>query len=272
MRSVLTGIVLTAMITPALAADPVASNPILSPEPIAERDDLIIWLGVGVGAEPDYEGSDDYEFTVFPIVDLDLLRLPRLGTFGQDTNGFSIGPSFNVVGGRDASDNAALAGLGDVDFAFELGLEAEYRADYWRVFAAGRYGLGGHNGLTGEVGFDAILHPTQQLTLIAGPRVTFADDEYFDTYYSVTPAQAAASAAAGVGLPAFNASGGIKSYGVEAEAIYQITEDWRAHLRGGYFRMAGDAEDSPLVAIAGDENQFFVGAGFSRRIALDLFD
>lgn len=270
MRSVLTGIVLTAMITPALAADPVSSDQILSPEPIADEDDYIFWLGGGIAAAPDYEGSDDYEATFFPIIDPVRFFIPRIGTIGGESRGFSIRPSFGAIGDRDQSDNPALVGLGDVDFSVELGAEVEYRTDYWRVFANARYGVSGHNGLVGTLGADGIFHPMDDLTIVAGPRLNFANEDFFDTYYSVNATQAAASAAGGIGLPVFDADAGLRSYGVEAEAIYQFAENWRAHLRAAYFHLAGDAADSPIVAAAGDENQGYVGLGFSRRFAFDI--
>ncbi|MEO1199347.1 MAG: MipA/OmpV family protein [Pseudomonadota bacterium] len=248
-----------------------AADTLLNPEPIANQgDDIIIWVGGGIQVQPDYVGSDDYELQPLILIDPERIRFQRFQVMNSERHvGFSIGPSFGFVGGRDEDDNAALQGLGDVDFTFELGLRARYEAEFWRVFVAGRYGLGGHEGFVGDIGADVILNVTPNLRLTAGPRARFGDDNFYDAYFAVSPEQAAASV---VGLPVFDPDPGIHSVGIEAELIYQINEDWRAHLRGGYDRLVGDAEDSPIVAIAGDEDQFHIGFGVAYRLAFDLFD
>lgn len=249
---------------PAFAQDPWQPKPANGLDPAT---DLSLRLGVGGMVAPDYDGSDDYELKPWPIISLEFLRLPGLGEFGGPSTGFSIGPSFNVVGEREDSDNAALVGLGDVDMAIELGGKVGYETETFEVFAALRHGFGGHHGIVGDLGLNAILHPMDRLTVKAGPRASFADGDYFDTYFSVTPFQSAAS-----GLPVHDAGSGFKDVGLEAEITYDFTEKLRGHLEGGWSRLVGDAADSPIVAAAGDENQFHVGVGVSYRLDLDLFD
>ncbi len=253
-----------------LAGPALAADPMLNPQPMADqRYDIIVWVGGGIELQPDYDGSDNYE--VGPLILFEPVRfpLPFFGTISNEERrlGLSIGPSFRYVGSRDEDDNAALRGLGDVDATFEFGLNIEYEAEFWRAFAAGRYGFFGHEGFVGDLGIDVIAPVAPKLTLTGGPRLTFGDDNYFDAYFSVDAAQAAAS-----GLPFFNAGSGLRSVGVEGEAIYKINDDWRFHVVGGYDRLVGDAADSPIVTVAGSEDQFHVGIGLSYRLKLDLFD
>jgi outer membrane protein len=129
-----------------------------------------------------------------------------------------------------------------------------------------RRGFGGHEGLVGETGIDVVAPLRPDLTLSAGPRLTFAGEDYMDTYFGVTPAQAARS-----GLPAYQADAGLKSVGVEGKLRYEFATDWAVTAKGGYFRLVGDAADSPIVEL-GDRNQFSAGLALSRRFSLDLFD
>ncbi|ESR22677.1 MipA/OmpV family protein [Lutibaculum baratangense] len=264
MRLTVLTVLLATAGTPAIAADPFAPGP---SAPIGSDVDLSLRLGLGALVQPDYEGSDDYHVVPWPIISLEFLRLPGIGEFGGPSSGFSIGPSFNIQGSRKESDNEALAGLGDVDTAVELGAKMSYETDMFGAFLAVRQGFGGHEGVVGEAGLNLIMNPTDRLSFIAGPRVSAASSDFFDTYYSVTPGQAAAS-----GLPAYDASAGFKSVGVAAEAIYNLTDLVDLHVEAGWSRLVGDAAGSPIVERAGSKDQFTVGAGLSYRLDLNLFD
>ena len=233
----------------------------------AAGEDIVLELGGGGLVGPAYEGADHYLVSPWPIVRLHYLRLPHVGAFGGGPEaGLSIGPSFRFVPERDADDYSDLEGLGDVDAAFELGGTIGYRFDMWRGFATVRHGFGGHHGIVGELGVDAIVEPTPRLSVSAGPRLHFADSDYLDTYLGVTAAQSAAS-----GLSEFDPDGGLKGVGVEAEARFALTPRWSIVGSAGYERLVGDAADSPITE-AGSENQFTAALGLTYRFGLDLFD
>ena len=99
-----------------------------------------------------------------------------------------------------------------------------------------------------------------------GPRVYLASDDYMDTYFGVTAAEAATS-----GLPAFDPDGGVKGVGVEAEARYALTRHWAIRGKAGYERLLGDAADSP-ISRAGSRDQFNAALGLTYRFGIDLFD
>jgi outer membrane scaffolding protein for murein synthesis (MipA/OmpV family) len=233
----------------------------------AAAEDIVLELGGGGLVGPAYEGADDYLISPLPFVRLHYLRLPHVGAFGGGPEaGLSIGPSFRFVPERDDDDYSELEGLGDVDAAFELGGTISYRLDMWRGFATARHGFGGHDGIVGELGVDAIVEPTSRLTVSAGPRLHFADSDYLDTYLGVTAAQSAAS-----GLSEFDPDGGLKGVGVEAEARFALTPRWSIVGSAGYERLVGDAADSPITE-AGSENQFTAALGLTYRFGLDFFD
>jgi len=254
-------------VSPAISAAQDTGPILLEGEAATPSYDLVLELGGGGMVTPAYEGSDEYILTPWPIVSLDVLRLPGLLELGGGpAGGFSVFPSFELRAARDDEDYDGLRGLGDVERAYELGAGISYQHEFLRGFAELRRGFGGHEGLVGETGVDAIAPLQPDLTLSAGPRLTFASQDYMDTYFGVTPRQAARS-----GLPAYRADAGLKSVGAEAKVRYEFAADWAVTAKGGYYRLVGDAADS-RIAERGDRNQFSAGLGLSRRFSFDLFD
>jgi outer membrane protein len=76
-----------------------------------------------------------------------------------------------------------------------------------------------------------------------------------DAYFSVSPAQSAAS-----GLSEYEASAGFKNVSLEIGADYKLTERWTATSKLGYSHLLGDAADSPITA---SESQFSGGVGLT---------
>ncbi len=219
---------------------------------------LIFELGAGGSLSPSYEGSSRYELSPYPVVRLKYLRLNngfQIG--GGDDQGLSFRPSFRYIGKRSAADDPVLAGLPVVDASVELGAGIVYQYRNIRGFVDLRYGIG-HGGIVGETGVDVILTPMDQLTLTAGPRLSFASGEYMSTYFDVTPAAAVTS-----GLPQFASSSGFKSYGAEVGARYDFNDSWALEGLAGWHRLIDDAAASPIIAL-GDKNQYNVKIGLVR--------
>ncbi|MEP0945117.1 MAG: MipA/OmpV family protein [Rhizobiaceae bacterium] len=231
----------------------------------------VIRLGAGGLYKPKFAGASEYLLSPFPIIKVDRLYLPGFGQVvdgSVKTSGFSVYPSFSVIGERSASDSNDLTGTNKVDFAVEAGFGVRYRHDWLQGFAEIRQGFGGHEGQVGRLGLDVITQPTEQLELVFGPRVNWGSDNYTRTYFGVTAAEAAA---AGSVLTAFRPGSGITSYGVDLQANYAYTEKTTLHFRAGWDRFVGDAADSPIVK-RGNEDQFSVGLGLSYRFDFDLFE
>jgi outer membrane protein len=229
----------------------------------ANGEDIVLELGGGLQTAPKYESSDEYNVKFWPFVALEYLRLP-FATVGGKEESFKFAPSFRIVDERD--DDGDLNGLGDVDMAFEIGGIASYRYGWFRGLAALRRGFGGHEGWVGEAGVDVILDPTPQFELSIGPRVSFASNDYLDTYLGVTASQSAAS-----GLGEFDPDGGVKGIGAAVITRYQLTRHWAIVGRGGYERLIGDAADSPIADL-GSENQFTAALGLTYRFGLNVFE
>jgi outer membrane protein len=230
--------------------------------------DFVFELGIGGIVVPEYDGADDYELRPRPIISVEYLSIPGLGSFGgKDGRGFSIGPSFGYVGEREASDFDNLTGLDDVDPTYEAGIKASYEWEHAEIYGAVRYAFGGADGVVGDIGANLIARPTERVVLKAGPTASFASSDYMDAYFGVTTSEAFNSDGR---LTTYDPDGGFKGVGVAASARYEIFTDWFVNADASYERIVGDAKDSPLVK-AGDANQFTFGLGISKRFSLDLW-
>lgn len=220
-------------------------------------------IGIGVSVTPRYEGSSDFVVNPLPLIRIDRLTFSNGFQIGGGAGtGFSVGPSFNIRAPREAADTPALTGLADVDRAYEVGIEARYVATGMRVHGNLRRGFGGHEGWVGEAGLDFLAQPSAELTVHAGPRVSYADNAYMDTYFSV-PAGGAG------GFAEFDADGGFKSIGAEIGARRDFGSAWALEGAATYDRLIGDAGASPITGV-GTRDQFGVRAGIVRKFRFDF--
>lgn len=227
--------------------------------------DWTVTLGAEGRVLPAYEGSSSSMLRPFPLFEVRRagkpasFRSPRDGfSFGiLDYGRFIAGPTTKVRFERKESSDTNLRGLGDVAWAFEAGAFAEYwAADWLRTRVELRQGIGGHRGLVSDVTADLVVPVTKQLTFSGGPRMTLATAAATSPYFSITPAQSAAS-----GLPVYDAGGGIRSLGAGAQARYEWSPQWATHMFIEYERLAGDAANAPLVTRYGTRDQIQVGLG-----------
>ncbi|WP_432254887.1 MipA/OmpV family protein [Limimaricola sp. AA108-03] len=237
------------------ALDQPVADPVIVPAPPAPAAPgrvLAFTLRGGVAVSPEYFGSDDYETGPDLGFALDRLRFGPLDIGNDDpdfvSTGFGLRGSFRYIGERDADDVDGMAGLDDVDAALELGLGAGYDTRNFGVFADVRRGFGGHESFVAELGADVYAYPTERLTLRAGPRALFAEDDYAQTYF---------------GTPGFDADGGLISAGIEVGGIYAFSENWGLDGAVTYERLLNDAADSPITE---DEEQLGARLGITRRI------
>lgn len=84
--------------------------------------------------------------------------------------------------------------------------------------------------------------------------VSWVSRPYMRTYFGVSPSDSAAS-----GLPVFNPSDGFNRAGVALSVDQFLSRHFSVGLRGYYAKMLGDASKSPVVSMAGSEDQWFAG-------------
>lgn len=211
-------------------------------------------LGVGVDAGPEYPGSDDAE--AGPWLIWRNAGFGRPGT--NESEGFAISPSFGTVGERDASDNDDLAGMDDIDRAYELGLKVSYGAGPLTAFGSVRKGFDGHEGLTGEIGARYRTDLAERVSLWSGLSLGYGDGDYNDTYFGVSEAEAVP------GRPAYDVGGGFNKASITFEARYALTDTLAILGEVEYGKLIGDAADSPVVQ---DEYQPALRLGIVRRFS-----
>lgn len=229
-------------------------------------------LGAGAIYAPDYEGSDDLEVMPFPYVMIDYadrfyIHGPELGlnlvTFGlSDEARMHIGPLARYRRDRPERRNSDLSGLGSVDAAVEIGGAWRLQVgEAWLGATVAKDVAGGHDGViaTSEVGIARSLAP--HLTGTVSATLSWANDDYVGSYFSITPDQALRS-----GLPAFDADSGIKDVGASIGLQYGLGRHWVLTAAGGYTRLLGDVADAPLVARRGSQDQWQVGLFLAYRL------
>ena len=249
----------------------------LSTAALADGDFLIIqpanipnFVGVGVGAAPDYVGSDNYAPGGLPFgrVSWGERYISLEGNFLSanvlDDPNWRLGPAGLYRFGRDDVDDDVVDRLPDIDDTIELGAFVAYELvdateprDRLRVSADVLHDVGSeHDGfvVSGAIRKWFPIREAAALGLaVAG---TYGSSDYLDTYFSVTAEGANAS-----GLPIFDADGGIRDVRATAAFVQSLSPSWHVGAGVLYGRLVGDVADSPIVDDVGSANQVVFGVG-----------
>jgi outer membrane scaffolding protein for murein synthesis (MipA/OmpV family) len=233
--------------------------------------------GFGAIYKPAFFGSKDYQLSAIPNLGVKYKDkffssiFDGIGYNVINSNGWKVGPIAKYDFGREedgesslaisGKDTTALRGLGDVDGTFEVGGFAEYTWNKWSAKVEVRQGVGGHEGLIGDLSANYMvdIHPVfytegRSIFLSIGPHATIVSSDYNEAYYGVNSVQSARS-----GLSMYKADGGLLSYGLKATVMVPVNDSISTMFFVGYERVAGDAADSPLVQERGSENQAMAG-------------
>jgi outer membrane scaffolding protein for murein synthesis (MipA/OmpV family) len=224
---------------------------------------------------PDFEGAKDYMFQVSPLISIGKAGPEARFTSRNDGISFSLydngrlraGPTGKIIFERDDDDSDDLKGLDPVRFGGEIGGFAEfYPTDWLRLRGEVRQGVRSHSGVVADFAADAFKEITPSVRVSGGPRVSFASEDYFDTYYGVNGSESAAS-----GLSQYDPDGGgIKSIGIGGAYDWKATEKLTTSVFGEYSRLMGEAADSSLVRERGSPNQFTIGVSAAYRFDFTL--
>ncbi len=238
-------------------------------------------IGGAVVVKPKYEGSDEYEVFGFPLV------FPNFSSASDDENPsafkrvrervkirgiddvrfrvldlgrFETGLVGGYLSDRDEDDGDRLGGLGDIDGGLSLGGYAALNVGDWTFDVAAFDKVTGDDaGVQVRLGAELDRQVSERTKITARIGTTFADDDYKQTYFGVTAAQAAAST---FGLAPFNAGSGIKDVHLELGAKHALNDRWTLRAGGRYGQLVGDAADSPVIET---EDQFSGMLGLTYR-------
>ena len=230
-------------------------------------------VGLAVAVLPDYVGSDDYTFGVAPFARFTLPNSERYFMLNVTELYFNVlnhpfyrfGPVLNYRFGRDNDvEDPFVKWMQEIDGTFEAGAffgvdwkinndrRNRFVADVELLFDIGDV----YNGMNGTVSA-RYWHPFGQMfDGVIGVAFQFADDKFVNKYFGVNLVDSALSS-----LPFYQADGGVTNFRVFPGVVMHLSEQW--HLAAGlrYQRITGDAEDSPVVSMRGDANQWIVGLG-----------
>lgn len=247
-------------------------------------DDNWLSVGIGAGLTPSYAGSDDYVVIPAPLVQgrigpvritpraagaaFDILPKPDAGP------GLQFGPTFRFRSDRSSRIvDPVVAAAGELDSAFELGATAGVGFpavlnpyDNLSLSVDTRWDVAGaHDGMVVEPGITYFTPVSRGAAVSLGLGAQFVDDNFADYYFSVSPAQSAAS-----GLPVFQAEGGLRSLGATVVTGFDLDGDLAngglsLFAVGGYSRLMNDAADTPYTSLRGSADQAFgaIGLGYT---------
>lgn len=238
----------------------------LAAAPASAQDEgrgYTITIGAGAQTYPKYPGADSYGINPLPIFGFRREGTPMpfqaqddsigLGVLGHDS-AFNFGPAISFENKRDEDDVGAP--VGDVGLTVEVGGFVEvFPVRNFRIRAELRQGIGGHDGLVGDLGADFVIRDEDSYIFSIGPRARWADNDFHDAYFGVPVAIPAS------GLAAYDPGSGFYAIGAMAGLTYKLGRNWGLRGYVGYDRLIGDAADSPIVRLFGSRDQFSGGAG-----------
>jgi outer membrane protein len=219
-------------------------------------------LGVGLALAAKYPGASSKRVRLAPLISIDYDDRVSVGPLGiavaaVRSRGLRAGPVLGFQGGRRASDDPRLTGLGDISSSVTGGLFAAYTRGPLEVSATARQAIShSTNGLSGLLQIN-IRHTfvMARTFAAAGPDLEFGNGDFERTWFGISPAQATAS-----GLPVYAPRGGINRVGLHADLTHRLTQHLLLRFFARLSDITGDAAQSPVIE---RRAQFDVGAGIA---------
>jgi MipA family protein len=232
----------------------------------ARAESWIVTVGARLAAYPPYEGAG--HDVIIPSPMLSIRRADAPNRFEPPDGGTSlalIDKRYIVAGPLvrfrlNRGDTDKLTGLNPIGWAAEPGAFVElWPTDWLRGRVEGRRGILGYQGWVGDAGMD-LIHTGKTWSASIGPRVGWGDSAYFNTYFGVTPQEAARSPF--INTP-YAPGSGRRYAGFEAAISPHLTKRFVTTLDVGYHRLSSEAAMSPIVLVAGSPNDVSIGASIT---------
>ncbi len=218
----------------------------LSDEPVPEWRET---FGAGASTQPSFVGGKGLKGMRSGVLDIryeDIAFASDGGGIGVNLlhgEGYRAGIAMSYDLGRNTHDDPHLANLPNISIAAEPKAFAQIFIKPVVITADIRKGIGGNDGLIGDIGLYLPLPLTENNDfLFIGPQVTWADRRYMNAYFGVSQATAKLS-----GFSPFMASGGLDNVGAGATYVHMFDDHWVIGADTGYRRLLGDAARSPIV-------------------------
>jgi outer membrane scaffolding protein for murein synthesis (MipA/OmpV family) len=229
------------------------------PVPETESPKFETTLGFGIASGPKFEGSNEYTLFPVPLIDFKYGRFFVSPLKGVGVNipakwDITIAPALNLRSERDLKTN------GEVD---DRAKELRFAAGASMTWRMGQFALGAgiFTGLTDAnkgTSYDLLALYTnpisEKLVCTLGVSAAYADKDYNQTYFGITPRQSASSQ-----YGVYDAGAGFKSVGTNASLNYVLNKGTSIGTFMAYTRLVGPAADSPIVK-QGSPDQFSFGS------------
>lgn len=228
---------------------------------------LKVTVGAGAVLQPDYVGSDDFEVAPFPVlmIEKDDLFLetdgPGVRANVMPGGRFLFGPVVRYGEGREDVEDDAVGRLPEIDDSFWLGafagvqfLQILHPYDRLRFEVEGMQATDSGDGRTATLKTEYATALSRQASLRATLSTTYADGDYADTYFSISPSGAAAS-----GLSRFDAASGMRDVSLKLIGKYELTDRIGLGAVAGVSKLLGDFADSPVVSDRGTDTPVYGG-------------
>lgn len=243
-----------------------------------------IMVGAFVAYSPAYLGADEYQLMAGPSIQVryDRAFLSLQDGLGYDvvrSGGWRAGPTISLRQPRRQSGNSPLMiagertddlqGLGTIKASADVGGFIAYERGAFAAKLDVRQATNTDLGLIATLSarYSAMIplssRPGPPAIFSIGPRISFVDDKYNQSYFGITTEQSVRS-----GLREYRAKGGVLSAGFGASAIVPLGSRVSAMVLAGYDRLTDDAARSPLVEDRGSRDQATVGLGLVYRFGL----
>ena len=221
-----------------------------------------VTAGPGALIAPKWEGADGMGVAPLPWLSIGPIGEPPRFAAPDDSLGIGLfsGPvRIGLVGAfrGERDDEDERIGLRPVGQAFELGASVDvWPADWLRARIEVKKGLDGHKGWIADLGADAVA-TSGRFTFAAGPRLGVGNETYMDTYFGVSPAEAAANPTIAA---AYDPDAGIRYAGAALGVIHRHGR-WSEVAGIAWHQLTGDAADSPIVSELGSSSQMIITLG-----------
>jgi outer membrane protein len=217
---------------------------------VGERDGEARWrfaLGGGIGAGPNFQGSDKYRLRAVPFAFAGYgrffvgfggagVQIYRDGTWG-------LGALVSYGQGRKENVDQRLAGLGDVDRTVNAGVYAVARTGSFATRAVVYTDVGGEgHGTLARLDVLARFRVDERVGFFAGPGLTWGSRQYAQTFFGVTEEQAARTA-----FPEYHPGSGVNNVRLTGGANYRFAPNWRLIGSVSASRLSGDVGNSPII-------------------------
>ncbi len=221
-----------------------------------------VTLGGGIWVRPRFEGAKRYRTRLMPMVDVRWRERTffnpwrGLGHDAIKTDNLTAGPFISYDFGRDQDADRHLRGLGDVDGGVDFGAFVTYTTRDFSVDFSAKQNVFGHKGFQVKTALMYRTYTGQRTFINVGPTLTYASNNYMDSFFSVNQRQSDRS-----GLRRFNADSGFKNIGMTLSARHMLTDQWFLLGIASHDWLLGDAHRSPVSQKRG-VTSVSLGAGY----------